>query len=280
MRKPCGSLDRDAIAVYWTAQLEPAVFPIPLSFPVLNAFTETALRILVEFLKHEGLDARFTDKGARLGIEEALVDIETLHDEESEHPDLPGELIRTVSLRYSVRMTPDSPPAFGNPINGLGETLKDALAMAASIWVEGDLPTIRPLIGGQVGPGTQVVAEGHDWRIPPWVVFLGAYQFGGPSVEPLTDFVREHPPFLALRSLIDHDLERDAIHWITISGFRAEPGPAFGRLDCWLDGEPWSNGADALQDVDWPELQTPRFIRQFLALVPESAIEQVPGTAE
>ena len=66
----------------------------------MNPFTETALRIVVEFLKHEGLDAEFTDAGARLGIEDAVVEIETLHDEESEHPDLPGEslLSRTENL--------------------------------------------------------------------------------------------------------------------------------------------------------------------------------------
>ena len=246
----------------------------------MNAFTETALRIVVEFLKHEGLDADFTEEGVRLGIDEAMVDVETLHDEETEHPELPGEILRTVSVRFSVRVSPESPPAFGNPINGLGETLKDALAMAASIWVEGDLPTIRPLMGAPVGRGTQVVAEGHDWEIPPWAVFLGSYQIGGSGVEELTDFVRDNPPFLALRGLIRDDLKQDAIHWITISGFQADSGPAFGRLDCWLDGEPWSDGSDALQDVDWPRLQGPRFIRQFLALVPDSAIEIKPAQAD
>jgi len=261
------------IAVYSAFQIEFGILPFFPSQPVLNAFTETALRIVVEFLKHEGLGAVFSEDGVRMGIDESLLEVETLADEETEHPEMPGEPLRTVSLRFSVRMTPDSPPAFGNPINGLGETLKDALAMAASIWVEGDLPTIRPLLGEPVGRGAQVVGEGHDWRIEPWVIFLGSYQFGGPHVERLTGFVREQPPFLALRDLIREKLEVDAIHWITLSGYRADSGPAFGRLDCWLDGEHWEDGAEALQGVDWPQLTGPRFIRQFLALVPECAIE-------
>ncbi len=241
----------------------------------MSPFTETALRIVAEFLKHEGLDAEFTEAGTRLGIGDSLVEIETLHDEESEHPDAPGELIRTVSLAISVRLEPDSRPVFGNPVNGLGETLKDALAMAASIWVEGDLPTILPLVGGRVGKGTQVVAEGHEWRVDPWVVFLGGYQLGGAHVGELTECVRENPPFLKLRDLFQHSLTTDTIHWLTLSGFRSEPGPAFGRLDCWLDGQEWPEGADALQDMEWPELAGPRFIRQFLALVPDEAIEVV-----
>lgn len=268
-------LDPIGVGVYCTIPIDPAVFHKLLLARVLNPFTETALRIVVEFLKHEGLDAELTEEGARLGIEDALVEIETLHDEESEHPDLPGELLRTVSLRFSVRTGPEAPPAFGNPINGLGETLKDALAMAASIWVEGDLPTIRALIGGEVGRGTQVVAAGHEWRVEPWAVFLGAYQFGGANIDTLTEFVRETPPFLALRDLFGNALERETVHWITISGFRSDAGPAFSKLDCWLDGEVWSEGAETMLNVDWPDVNGGRYIRQFLALVPESAIEVI-----
>lgn len=268
-------LDPVGLGVYCTRPIDPAILHSPAGSLVLNAFTETALRIAVEFLKHEGLDAEFTEAGARLGVDEAVLEIETLHDEESEHPELPGELLRTVSLRFLVRTGPGAPPAFGNPINGLGETLKDSLAMAASIWVEGDLPTIRALFSGEVGRGTQVVASGHDWQVEPWAIFLGAYQFGGSHIDELTEFVRETPPFLALRDLLENDLEPDGVHWITISGFRSDAGRAFAKLDCWLDGETWEAGAEALLGVPWPELSGGRFMRQFLALVPASAVEVV-----
>jgi hypothetical protein len=39
----------------------------------VHSVTETALRIIVEFLKREGVDAEFTESGARLGIGETTV---------------------------------------------------------------------------------------------------------------------------------------------------------------------------------------------------------------
>lgn len=241
----------------------------------MHPVTETALRIIVEFLKHEDIEAEFTEAGARLGIDDATAHVETLKHEETVHPAVPGELVITVSLRISVQMESGGGRYFGDVVNGIGETLKDALAMAVSIWVEGDLPTILPLLGGPLSKDVQVIAKGHDWHTEPWTIFLGSYQLGGEHTHELADHLRSHPPFLALCDLLKSELPENSIHWLTLSGYREGRGPAFGKVDCQLDGKPFPAGDDALLNLDWPELKGPRFIRQFAAILPDSAVEVV-----
>lgn len=245
----------------------------------MHPVTETALRIIVEFLKREGVDAEFTESGARLGIGETTAHVETLKREETLHPAAPGELVQTVSLRISVQLDSGAGRYFGNVVYGIGETLKDALTMAVSTWVEGDLPTILPLVGGPVSKDVQVIASGHDWHTAPWTFFLGTYQLGSAHANQLAGHLSVHPPFLALRDILKNELAENSIHWLTLSGFRDEPGPAFEKLDCHLDGEPFAAGDEALLSLEWPELQGPRFIRQFVAIVPDHAVELAPGAA-
>lgn len=246
----------------------------------MHPVTETALRIVVEFLKHENIDAEFTESGARLGIDDVTVHAETLKHEETVHPAVPGELVITVSLRISVQIESGAGRYFGDIVNGIGETLKDALAMAVSTWVEGDLPTILPLLGEPLSKSVQVIAKGHDWHNEPWTVFLGSYQLGGDHSNELAAHLRSHPPFLALCDIIKSDLPEDSIHWLTLSGYREGPGPAFGKLECHLDGEPFPAGDKALLNLDWPELQGPRFIRQFVAILPDSAVDAAQDAPE
>jgi hypothetical protein len=68
----------------------------------VHSVTETALRIIVEFLKREGVDAEFTESGARLGIGETTAHVETLKREEALHPAAPGELVQTGGARVQI----------------------------------------------------------------------------------------------------------------------------------------------------------------------------------
>ena len=245
----------------------------------MHPVTETALRIVVEFLKHEELDAEFTETGARLGIDEATVHVETLRREEAQHPAQPGDVAQTVSLRISVQMDTGGGQYFGDVVKGIGETLKDALAMAVSVWVEGDLPTILPLLGGPASKEVQVIARGHDWHAAPWTVFLGSYQLGGEHTNELAGHLRSHPPFLALREILQAELAETSIHWLTITGYGEGPGRAFEKLECQLDGKPFPAGDEAIRSLEWPQFKGPRFIRQFVAIIPDHAVEVAEKSA-
>lgn len=257
-----------------------AGFPYSPNAATVHPVTETALRIIVELLKHKGIDAEFTESGVRLGIDDVRAHVETLKREESIHPAAPGEPVQTVSLRISVQLDSGDSRYFDDVVNGIGETLKDALAMAVSICVEGDLPTILPLLGGPVSKDVQVIANGHEWHTAPWTYFLGSYQLGGDHTNELAAHLSVHPPFLALCDILQTELAENAIHWLTVSGFRDGPGRAFEKLECQLDGKHFAAGDEALLSLDWPELQTPRFIRQFVVIVPDQAVEVAAGVAE
>lgn len=230
--------------------------------------TAVALGALVDHWKRDGLDARLGDDLAYLGIDDLAVSVEVLRLDS--HPDETTQtgIVSSALTVFSLFPARGRDWRVQDVSTGFGPTQEHALVDATQSWLHRVPPPLLSALGhdafhDEVG----VCDEADEYGMPGRLVYAGHYQIRGSPPKEAGDVLVQHPPFLAIRDLLQEHLAPDQIHWVKL--FYSTMGDT-GQTDCFVDNANWRPGVDAL--LSWGAIwrSDPFFLWQFLVLVPKA----------